>query len=114
MPAKSAPNTPIIANTPWIFYEAVVYTRSDSPVYFVNETTSYRYGSLQALAENDDFKIKDLNQFTKQHPTFWVIANMRDGTTDGLRPSWKAGQTIVINDDVSHQPLFKAVQFTVE
>lgn len=112
---EASPNgTPIIGNTPWIFYEAVVYEQKDSPVYFINETTEYKFGSLRMLAENDLFKIKDLDAFTKQHPRFWVISNLRDSEPRQLRPSWKAGEAIVINDDVSKQPLFKAVHFTVE
>jgi mannosyltransferase len=112
--AKAQPGTPIVANTPWIYYEASIYSRSDSQVYFVDETTEYRYGSLQMLVENDEFKIKDVDAFMKEHPSFWVIANLRDGAPNKLRSSWKPSDTIVINDDVSHEPLFEAVKFTVE
>jgi mannosyltransferase len=110
--AKSTMNTPIIGNTPWIFYEAAIYERSDSPIYFVDESTEYKFGSLTMLVENDDHKIKDVDEFDKQHKSFWVIANLNDGAPNVLRSSWHEQESITINDDVSHAPLFKAVRYT--
>lgn len=111
---KAPANTPIIGNTPWIFYEAVIYSRSDSTIYFINETTNYQFGSLKMLVENDEYKIMDLDKFTHEHPSFWVIANLRDGSPNKVRDTWKINDTITINDDVSHQPLFRAIHVTVE
>lgn len=106
--------TPIIADTPWIFYEAVVYDKPDSPVYFVNEITQYKYGSLTALAENDDHKIKDLDAFDAQHKIIWEIGNLKDTAPHSLRNSWRADKTITINNDATGEPLYSATRFIVE
>jgi mannosyltransferase len=105
---------PIIANTPWIYYEAAIYSTNDSPIYFANEATNYRYGSLTMLAESDTGKIKDLDQFTTEHKSFWVISNLRDTAPNKLRSSWNIDETITVNDDVFNTPLFRAIHVTVE
>lgn len=112
--AKAPAGTPIIASTPWIFYEAAIYTTADSPVYFVNEITQYRFGSLTALAENDTFKIKDVTEFGQQHRDLWVISNLRDRQPKPLRSTWHQKESVVVNDDLSGKPLFKATHFSVE
>lgn len=112
--SKAAPNTPIIANSPWIFYEASIYNNQISPIYFVHEITQYKYGSLTMLAENDTFKIRDLDAFGREHPTLWMIANLNEAPPYALRDSWKEQESIVINDDLTRKPLFKAVRFNVE
>lgn len=104
----------ILSNTPWIYYEAVIYEKPTSPIYFINETVTYEFGSLQMLEENDYRKIKDLDSFTKINKSFWLIDNLRTSEPKPLRQSWKAQESIVINDELSHQPLFKAVQYTVK
>lgn len=108
------PHAKIVANTPWVFYEAVIYEQSHSPVYFVNETTTYEFGSLRMLQENDNLKIKDLDAFTRQHRTFWLIGNIRGGDMKPLRDTWHSDESIIINDDISGQPLFKATRFSAE
>ena len=105
---------PIIANTPWIFYEAVVYERPDSPIYFVNETTTYKYGSLRMLKEHDEHKITDLDAFTREHPRFWMISNLKDSTPNKLRESWNVQKEININDDMTGTPLFRAIYVNAE
>lgn len=112
--AKTPTNAPIVSNSPWIFYEAAIYNTSVSPIYFINETTQYKYGSLTMLAEDNTYKIRDLDAFTKQHKTFWLIANLNDAAPRALRDSWHEEETITINDDLTHKPLFKAVRFNVE
>lgn len=112
--AQASPGVPIIASSPWIFYEASIYNRADSPIYYVHETTQYKYGSLTALAENEQFKIRDLDAFTRDHPEFWVIGNLRDAAPKPLRASWQTKESIVVNDDLTSKPLFKATRFTLE
>ncbi|MDB5176686.1 MAG: hypothetical protein JWN75_354 [Candidatus Saccharibacteria bacterium] len=112
--ASDHTNEPIVANTPWIYYEAAIYSTDVSPIYFVNEVTNYRYGSLMMLAESDWGKIKKLDEFTAQNTSFWVISNLRDMSPNKLRDSWKIDETITINDDISNTPLFRAIHVTVE
>jgi mannosyltransferase len=112
--AKAPAGTPILASTPWIFYEAVIYTTPDSPIYFVNETTQYRYGSLTALAEDDTFKIKNVTEFGQRHPDLWVISNLHDTPPKPLRSTWQQKESVVIYDDLTGKPLFQATHFSVE
>jgi hypothetical protein len=112
--AQAAPGTPIIGTTPWVYYESAIYDQPDSHIYFVNEITEYKYGSLTMLAENDNGKIKDLDQFSREYKTIWMISNLRDSPPRPLRSNWHEGQSITINDDLTGQPLFKAVSFSVE
>lgn len=111
---KAADGAPILATTPWIFYEASIYDTPESPIYYVNETTEYKYGSLTALAENEIHKIRDIDAFSKDHKEIWAIGNLRDTAPRPLRANWQERESIVINDDVTNKPLFKATRFSVE
>lgn len=112
--AKADSGVPVLTTTPWIFYEASIYDTPDSPIYYVDETTQYKYGSLTALAENEIHKIRDLDAFTSEHQELWVIGNLRDTAPRPLRESWTEQESIVINDDVTKKPLFRATRFSVE
>lgn len=112
--AKAYPGTPILTTTPWIFYEASIYDNSESPIFYVNETTEYKYGSLTALAENEIHKIRDIDEFSRRHKDIWVIGNLRDTAPRPLRSNWTERESIVINDSMTKRPLFKATYFTVE
>jgi mannosyltransferase len=105
---------PIVANTPWVFYEASIYETNNSPLYFVNETTTYKFGSLRMLKENDDHKILDVDAFAREHQSFWIISNVKDSTPNKLRESWLVSKEIVVNDTVSDKPLFKAIRVSAE
>lgn len=108
------PSAKIVARTPWVFYEAVIYTSEKSPIYFVDRSSKYEFGSLRMLKENDDFKIKDLDAFTRQNKSFWVISNLRDSAPAKMQDSWQIAKTIIVNDDVSGKPLFQAIHVTAE
>ncbi|MBI3889731.1 glycosyltransferase family 39 protein [Candidatus Saccharibacteria bacterium] len=112
--AEAPANTPIIASTPWLFYEAAIYSNANSPVYFVDGSTKYEFGSLRMLKENDSSKIKDLDAFGRSHKSFWVIANYNDTTQGKMRDNWKITKTIIVDDSVSHKPLLQAIRVTVE
>lgn len=103
---------PIIANSPWVFYEAAVYTEPSSTVYFDNAITSYRYGSLKMLQDDDTFKIMNLGQFTKQHKTFWVIGTNTNGSVQPLDPSWHKITSVTVNDYLTNTPEAEAILFT--
>ncbi len=104
----------IVARTPWVFYEAVIYTNEKSPIYFVDQSTKYEFGSLRMLKENDDFKIKDLNAFTRENKSFWVISNLRDSSPAKMQDSWQITKTVIVNDDISGKPLFQAIHVNEE
>jgi uncharacterized membrane protein len=108
------PSATIVANTPWVFYEAIIYSQKESPVYFIDASTRYEFGSLRMLKEHDQYKIKDLDVFAENKKTFWVVANIREGVPEKLRESWNVIETITVDDDVSGKPLLQATRVSVE
>lgn len=111
--AESETGVPIVAADPWIFYEAVAYDNQNHPVYFIDESTEYKYGSLDMLKDNDFHKIKDLAAFEAQYPYFWYIANTGDETVAAYKPTWKAVKTVSATDDLTGQVRYKATLFHV-
>ncbi len=111
--ANSPVGTPIVANAPWIFYEAAPYATEDYPIYFIDESTDYKYGSLDMLKYNDMHKIKDIDAFTATHPVIWYIANTQDEDVAPFDKSWKKIETIGIKDSISGNTLYKATKYQV-
>jgi len=109
--ARAQPGEPIIAETPWVFYEAIFYNSASHPVYFVDANTDYIYGSLDMLKENDQHKIKDLSAFAKVHPVVWLIGNSGDQPLPTINPAWKELQRFSIHDQIDNQNAYKAVQY---
>ncbi len=113
--AKAKPGEPLIATDPWVFYEAVFYTTKEHPVYFINQTTEYKYGSVDMLKYNDQFKIKDLNTFTTVHPTVWYFGNK--GTDPIMPPSttqgWHQIDTVSVLDSINNTSPYKAAKYQI-
>jgi len=114
MSAKSQPGEPLIASDVWVFYEAVFYTSTDHPVYFLDQTSDYRWGSTDMLKHNDQFKIKDLDAFLKVHPTVWYFGNKG---ADPIEPpsishDWKEIDTVAAFDPINSTSPYKAARYT--
>ena len=109
--AKAKEGEPIISDTPWVFYEAVFYATESHPVYFVDETTDYKYGSLNMLRENDYGKIKSLESFSKQHDTVWYISRSGSSLVASPNKNWKPLQQFTVDDLVSGEPLYRAIEY---
>jgi len=111
---KSDNNQPIIADSPWLFYEAVFYETNNHPFYFINEKTEYKITSLDMLHYNPQHKIMDIAKFTHDNPTVWYIG--RPGNTEFKTPyyNWVPIQEISVNDSINNQPAYKAVQYTIK
>ncbi len=109
---KSSDGQPIIAATPWLFYEAVFYSTNNHPVYYI-DPVKYQFGSLAMLKDNDQFKIKDINEFTKSHPIFWYVGYSTEGKLDAPYANWQSIQQVKVNDSFSNKPAYKAVQYSV-
>jgi 4-amino-4-deoxy-L-arabinose transferase-like glycosyltransferase len=109
--AHALPGEPIIADSPWLFYEAVFYDTSEHPVYFIDANTEYRYGSLNMLRDNDQHKIKDLGAFTRDHPVVWYLGRPGQNSLTAPYGSWKPQQQAEVNDSVNGRPSYKAVQY---
>ncbi len=108
-------DVPIVAATPWVFYESVIYERPQSPIYFMDESTTYEYGSLRMLQENSDHKIMDITTFAAHHSSFWLVANINGGgQVRPPRDNWKVLDTITINDSRTGTPLLRAIRVSAE
>lgn len=110
---KAKPGEPLIATDVWIFYEAVFYTSSDHPVYFLDQTTEYKYGSTDMLKYNDQFKIKDLDAFLKEHPTVWYFGNRGANpiTPPSIAHSWQQLDAVAVYDPITNSSPYKAAQY---
>lgn len=91
---KDSQPTPIIADSPWRFYEATQYDSSLHPVYFVAEDDVV-FGSYDMLRYSDAHKIKDLPAFSRQHPTIWYVANWYNDEPRMPAGKWRLVETIV-------------------
>lgn len=108
---KATPGQPIIADSPWLFYEAVFYATPEHPVYFLDSSTDYKYGSLDMLQYNDQHKIKDIAAFMRRHPVVWYLGRPGSGQLNPPAGNWRQLQSVEVNDSLSGQPSYKAVQY---
>lgn len=112
----SSKGQPVIARSPWTFYEAVVYTNNDHKIYFLDNSTDYSYGSLEMLKPDSDFKIKEgpsLEDFKKRNPIVWYIGKPGDEEMKAPYSDWVAIKTITVDDSVTGKPAYKAIQYRI-
>lgn len=112
--AASPDGIPIVAQSPWVFYEAIFYNSDTHPIYFVDETTSYEYGSLDMLRTRDQFKIKDMTAFAEENPVIWYLANTTEADVPPLKESWVKLQTVEAYDELTGSTLYKATQYQIK
>lgn len=110
--SKSTAGQPIIAATPWLYYEAAFYSTSANTVYYI-EPSEYPFGSLAMLKNNDDYKIKDIDKFAIDNPIVWYVGYSSDGKLEAPYKNWEKIQEVVVNDSVSGNPAYKAIQFKI-
>ncbi len=110
---KGEPGQPIVTQTPWIFYETVPYATAEHPVYFIDESTDYYFGSLAMLKDTDSHKIKDLEAFKKQNPVIWYMGQNEFGDIPAYQSSWDALQTVGVYDEITNKTVYRATQFRV-
>lgn len=108
------PGEPIVADSPWIFYEAIFYNSSENPVYFIDENTQYLYGSLDMLKYNDQHKIKDLGAFAKEHPTIWYIGNTSADDVRAYKDSWQKIQTVGAFDPIDNKTQYRGTLYRID
>lgn len=89
-----AGNTPVIADSPWRFYEAIHYDTATHPVYFV-AADDVTYGSYDMLRDSDYRKIKDLKSFAYTHPTIWYLSNWYNNEPRRPEGAWRLEQVLV-------------------
>jgi mannosyltransferase len=111
--SKSEPGVPIVANSPWIFYEAVAYSSEDHPVYFIDANTEYIYGSLAMLKERDLHKITDIEAFEKEHPVIWYIGVTGADDVPAYDESWQKIRTTALYDALSDKADYRGTQYRI-
>lgn len=111
--AKSNDGQPIIANSPWLFYEAVFYSNDQHPLYFIDANTQYLYGSLDMLKYNDQHKIKDINVFTAENPIVWYVGLPRGDEFKAPYSNWQPLQEVTVDDSINGKPAYKAIQYRI-
>ncbi len=111
--SKSDSGQPIIAATPWLYYEAAFYSTNSNTVYFI-EPSDYPFGSLAMLKDNDDFKIKDISEFSKTNSVVWYVGYSSEGKLTAPYENWEPIQEVSVNDSVSNNPAYKAMQFRIK
>jgi uncharacterized membrane protein len=109
--ARAKPGEPIIASDPWVYYEAVFYDTADHPVYFIDASTDYKFGSLKMLKDSDFHKIKDLSAFSSEHPTLWYMGYSDGKPLSAPVDSWKEIQKFSISNNINNRDQYKAVEF---
>jgi mannosyltransferase len=109
---QAKPGEPIIAVTPWIFYEEIPYETNQHKIYFI-KPTDYRFGSLDMLKYSDAHKIEDISQFAKEHPTVWYVGWIGQGDLKAPYSNWKELRQIVINDPIDNKPQYKAIEYKI-
>lgn len=111
--AKSADGDIIIADTPWVFYDAMVYDTTKNPVYFLDASTDYYYGSLKMLKDNDFRKIKDINSTARPGDHVWYVSST-GGATSPPQSNWKFVCKITVIDPINSDNITEAVKYLVE
>lgn len=109
----SPDGTPIVTATAWVFYEAIPYATPQHPVYFIDESIDYIYGSLNMLKSNDMHKIKDLAQFKKDNPVIWYLDNTTSPDVPPYQQNWVKLRTVSTKDDITDKSLYKATEYRV-
>ncbi len=104
---------PIVASSPWVFYEAAPYATELHPVYFIEENTSYDFGSLDMLKHSDFNKIKDLAAFERDNPIIWYLGGTSDEDVAPFRSTWEKVKTVKTEDFITGKSIYKATLYRV-
>lgn len=108
---RSTAGEPIIASSPWSYYESVFYTTPEHQVYFVDSDTSYEFGSLDMLKYNDTNKIKDIDAFTKANPVFWYIGYADGKDLEAPYSNICKIESFDVTDNINYKNSYKAVEY---
>ena len=109
---NSEPGEPIIAATPWVFYEAIFYNSKEHPIYFIDAQTDYGFGSLDMLKYSDAHKIKDLDAFTKENPVVWYIGYF-EGDVQPPVDTWMPIDKTSATNHVDGKTVYKGVEYAI-
>lgn len=106
---------PVIAASPWIYYEAVFYQTDDNPVYFMDSTADgYAIGSLAMLRDREDGKIRDIHEFAHQHRYVWFIDNYSAGEVVPPVEAWQRIISVDAYDSIDGNVKYRASLFDTQ
>jgi hypothetical protein len=118
--AKSSEKTIVIAESPWIFYDANVYATDQNPVYFLDSSTKYEYGSLAMLQADKTHKIKDLKKFVSAGQKVWFISSSdqllgipNDNSLPPEVANWQLLRTFSVTDPLDGETSHSAAEYSV-
>lgn len=97
---------PIIASSPWSYYEASFYDSRQHRVYFMDESTRYEFGSLAMLRDSSRGKITNLDNFTKRHRYVWYLETRVDKPANPPRATWKALREESVYDPINNNRVY--------
>ncbi len=105
---------PIVAATPWIYYEAAFYDGREHRVYYVDSTVNYRYGSVRMLQNDPTGKITDLNAFSNRHRYIWYLGSDVNGDIAAPVASWRAVKSVGAYDYIQKHTRYRATLFDTQ
>lgn len=109
--ARDTGRTPIIASSPWSFYEAVFYSTDQHKVWFIDEQTDYIYGSLDMLKDDDTFKIRDIDAFTTDNQYVWYVGHFGDNEVNAPYDSWQKIDEFALTSHINGSSPYKAALY---
>lgn len=114
--ATGSENTqPIIAATPWLFYESVPYASDQHPVYFTDQSADgYPYGSLAMLEQHDEHKILDIHEFARKHRYVWYLNTTTEGDVEPPVESWRQITSVEVYDSINDNTNYRASLFDTQ
>ncbi|PID30119.1 hypothetical protein CR983_03200 [Candidatus Saccharibacteria bacterium] len=103
--------TPVIVGGIWTYYEAAFYERPQRPVYFLDTPSEYRIGSAAMLRDNEDRKIRSIDEFARRYRYIWWMDHYPDGDIPLPRPTWQRERSIEVYDPIDDNVKYRASLF---
>lgn len=101
---------PVIASSPWIYYEGFIYSTKDNPLYFADQDTAYEYGSLNMLRDTQVDKINNIENFLKDNKRFWYIGTS-DKQLEAPYPNICKLDSFVLEDKIDRKMQYQGVEY---
>ena len=111
---RSSEKIPVVTDSPWTFYDADVYATDKNPVYFMDSSTTYQYGSLEMLRHDQTHKILDITKFANAGDKVWYLSTTADAAKDPPVSSWKLVGWFSVTDPIDGKSFTNAGLYEVE
>ncbi len=113
--AEGTSGQPIIASSPWTYYDAVFYSSREHPVYFLDSSADgYQYGSLNMLRYSSEGKIKEVAEFTAEHRYVWYLDTRIEGEVVPPVETWKRLKSVGVHDPIENHTKYRASLFDTQ